>query len=250
VSLVSQSRTVVALSSTRKASSSSESGSRSSPTRTERVCIDHVGRWLARGFTGCRFAASFASANQMLFSAFDDVAQPDQLDDLFDSAAAVHLPAVVILPTIRTESDLLEQLAVLAQGERWRVTKETVANLATDDLLLGIQWKTSAGRTSLPMGFGPFATMPVTRRAPYACLATWPGEHENRHRTRYEEGVVDFLDSAPAASLSKPEYRKLWDASTARTGELLSDPADDAGYYRRVAFRLSPAAARQFRLPG
>ena len=100
------------------------------------------------------------------------------------------------------------------------------------------------------MGFGPFATMPVTRRAPYACLATWPGEHENRHRTRYEEGVVDFLDSAPAASLDKAEYRKLWDASTVRTRELLTEPADDASYYRRVAFRLSPAVAREFRPPG
>jgi hypothetical protein len=81
------------------------------------------------------------------------------------------------------------------------------------------------------------------------CLATWPGEHENPHRTRYAETVVDFLDSAPAASLGRPEYRRLWDASSARTGELLSDPVDDAGFYRRVAFRLSPAAARRFR-PG
>ena len=232
------------MSSTTKGRSSSASGSRKRRSgRTDRVCNEHVRTWLARGFTGCRFAASFASTDQALFSVFDATVEPHKLDDVLDTSAAMHLPAVIILPTIRTEGDLLEQLAVLAQGERWSVTRETVAALATDDLLLGIQWKTSAGRTSLPMGFGPFATMPVTRRAPYVCLATWPGEHENRHRTRYEEAVVDFLDSAPAASLTKPEYKQLWNASTARTGELLSDPADDAGFYRRVAFRLSPAAA-------
>jgi hypothetical protein len=182
----------------------------------------------------------------MLFSAFDHVAGPDELDLVFDTAADVHVPAVAILLAVRTEADLLEQLAVLAKGERWRVTREAVAGLVTEDLLLGIQWRTPAGRRSLPMGFGPFATMPVSRRSPHVCLATWPGEHENPHRTRYEEGTVDFLDSAPAASLSKPEYRKLWDASAARTRELLSDPADDAGFYRRVAFRLSPAAAHRF----
>jgi len=240
------------LSSTTKERSSSASGSEPSqaPTLTDRICADHFRAWLARGFTGCRFAASFASHNQVLRSVFDATVEPHELDVVLDSAAAAHLPAVIVLPMIRTESDLLEQLAVLAQGERWRVTKETVAALVTDDLLLGIQWKTSAGRTSLPMGFGPFATMPVTRRAPYACLATWSGEHENRHRRKYNEAVVDFLDSAPAAPLDKAEYKKLWDASTARTGALLSEPADDANHYRRVAFRLSPAAAHEFRLPG
>ncbi len=182
----------------------------------------------------------------MLFGVFDETSEPDRLDTLLDAAAVAHLPALVVLPTIRTERDLLDQLAVLAKGDRWRVTKETVATLMTDDLLVGIQWRTPSGRMSLPMGFGPFATMPVTRRAPYVCLATWPGDHQNPHRTRYHEAIVDFLDSAPAASLSKPEYRKLWDASTLRTRELLSDPADDASFYRRVAFRLSPAAARQF----
>lgn len=228
-------------------SSSSGSSSRGRSSPSDRVCADHVSTWLARGFTGCRFAASFASNDQMLFGVFDDVSEPDRLDKLLDAAAAAQLPAVVVLPSVRTESDLLGQLAVLAKGDRWRVTKEAVATLMTDDLLIGIQWRTCSGRTSLPMGFGPFATMPVTRRAPYVCLATWPGSHQNPHRTKYHEAIVDFLDSAPAASLRKPEYRKLWDASTARTRELLSDPADDASFYRRVAFRLSPAA-RQFPL--
>src|SRR5262245_59375550 len=138
--------------------SSSASGSSHGPTRTDRVCIGHIRNWLARSFTGCRFAASFATHHQTVFSVLDDVAAPTKLDEVFDSAAAARLPAVVVLLAVRTEGDLLDQLALLATGERWRVTRETVAKLATDDLLLGIQWKTPAGRTSLPMGFGPFTT--------------------------------------------------------------------------------------------
>jgi hypothetical protein len=96
------------------------------------------------------------------------------------------------------------------------------------------------------MGFGPFGTMPATRRAPYTCLATWPGAHENPHRTRYEERVVDFLDSAPASLLTKSEYKKLWAASIEGTTALLSDPPDDANFCRVVAFRLSAEAGRSF----
>lgn len=239
---------VVALSSTKKGTGSSASGSRRrrSSTRTERVCDEHVRLWLARGFTGCRFASSFASANQVLFGSFDGVAEAEQLDAIFDTAAATNLPAVAILTSIRTEADLLGQLVRLRDGTRWRVTREMVETLAMEDLLVGIQWINPSGRRSLPMGFGPFGTMPVTRRAPFVCIATWPGDHENPHRTRYEDGVVDFLDSAPAAALSKLEYRKLWNASVEGTRKLLSEPADDANNYRRVAFRLSPEAAGAF----
>jgi hypothetical protein len=182
----------------------------------------------------------------MLFSTFDRLAEPEQLDIVLDTAAETRLPAVVVLMGVRTEPDLLEQLTVLANGPRWHVTRESVPGLSTDDLLLGIHWTTPGGLTSLPMGFGPFTTMPVTRRAPYVCLATWPGGHENPHRKRYAPDVVDFLDSFPAAALSKPEYQKLWEASTAGTKELLSEPRDDANFYRRVAFRLSPAAAQRY----
>ena len=40
------------------------------------------------------------------------------------------------------------------------------------------------------MGLAPFGTMPVTRRAPYVCLATWPGGHDNPYLTRYERDIV------------------------------------------------------------
>jgi hypothetical protein len=151
----------------------------------------------------------------------------------------------VVFPSIRSEEQLLTQLRILAAGDRWRISRETVKLLDTNDLLIGVQWTTANGLTSMPMGFAPFATMPVTRRAPYVCLATWPGDHENPHphRRKPNPKSVDFLDAAFAQSLTKDEYDSLWDASVVRTSELLTETGDNARFYRSVAYRLSPAAA-------
>lgn len=151
-----------------------------------------------------------------------------------------------MFPAIRTEAQLIDQLQLLATGERWQLSREVVKGLVTDDVLVGIRWTTAQQLTSLPMGFGPFATMPVTRRAPYVCLATWPGGHENPHRKKFQPKIIDFLDSAPAKSLSDDEYKRVWDGSTKRTAELLSEPQDDSSFYRTVAFRLSSAVANRF----
>lgn len=132
-----------------------------------------------------------------------------------------------------------------------RLSGEMVKQLSTHDLLIGIQWTTAGGLVSMPMGFAPFATMPVTRRAPYVCLATWAGGHENPHphRRKPMPGVVDFLDAALAASLKKSELDGLWDASVERTNELLTETGDSARYYRSIAYRLSATAASSPRAP-
>jgi hypothetical protein len=141
---------------------------------------------------------------------------------------------------------LIAQLKLLATGARWALRRVTVAGLTTDDLLLGLEWKTSSGLVSLPMGFGPFVTMPATRRAMYVCIATWPGGRANPQRKRPKKGIVDFLDSALPKPLSEAEYKAAWDESVARTGELLSEQGDDPNYYREIAFRLSATAAATF----
>src|SRR6185295_5893922 len=110
---------------------------------------------------------SFANSSQMWFSAFDDLASPEVINAFFDEAADAHLPAVVVFPSIRSEEQLLEQLRILTADERWKTSREHVKLLETDDLLVGVQWTTAKGLISTPMGFAPFATMPVTRRAPY-----------------------------------------------------------------------------------
>jgi hypothetical protein len=169
----------------------------------------------------------------------------DVLDKIFETAASDAIPGFAVFPAIRTEEQLVDQLKILATGERWTVRRVTVAGLTTDDLLLGLEWKTSGEFISLPMGFGPFVTMPTTRRAPYVCIATWPGGRANPHRKRPKKGIVDFLDSALPKPLSGEEYKAAWDDSVKRAGELLSEQHDDPNCYRDVAFRLSAAAAKR-----
>lgn len=239
---------VVALSSTKKGAGSSASGSRKrrSAAPTDAVCVRQIGRWLGSGFTGCGFAQSFANSSHILLSDVGPSAPPEQIDEIFETAVSDNMPGVAVFPAIKTEDQLLEQLRILATGERWTLRRVTVAGLTTDDLLLGLEWKTSGELISLPMGFGPFVTMPATRRTPYVCIATWAGGRANPHRKRPKKGVVDFLDAALPKPLSDGEYKSAWDESTARTHELLSEQGDNPNYYREVAFRLSTTAAERF----
>lgn len=118
----------------------------------------------------------------------------------------------------------------------------------TDDILVGIEWTIRDGLSSSIMGLAPFATMPVTRRGPYVCIAGWPGGHDNPHWKRYDEGIVHFLDtSVSGLRLTPAKYRSLNRASIDATKELLADPADDARYYRRAAFRLQSTVAALLR---
>lgn len=236
------------MSSTKKGSGSSASGSRKgrSPAETEPTCVRQVRKWLGNSFTGCGFAQSFANNSHLVLVAVDRNVGTDEINEAFDLSASENFPAIAIFPAIRTEAQLVDQLQLLASGKRWTLTREVVQGLVTDDVLLGLQWQTPAGLHSLPMGFAPFATMPVTRRAPYVCLATWPGGHENVHRKKFEPKVVDFLDSALPEPLTSAQYKDLWANSTKRTGELLSESQDNANYYRRVAFRLSAGVAHRF----
>jgi len=98
------------------------------------------------------------------------------------------------------------------------------------------------------MGLAPFATMPVTRRAPYVCIAGWPGGHDNPHWKRYEDGIVHFLDTdVSELGLTGTKYRSLNKMSIDATKELLADPSDDARHYRRAAFRLQSSAGNMLR---
>lgn len=130
---------------------------------------------------------------------------------------------------------------------RWRVRRVPAPHgLDTDDVLVGIEWETAAaGLFSSPMGFASLGTMPVTRRAPYTCIASWTGGHENKHRKKVEP-IVHFLDSDLSQyRLSADRYKALRLNSERDTSALLSNQNDKASYYRNVAFRLSAAASGQ-----
>jgi hypothetical protein len=195
--------------------------------------------------TGCRFAALIAQDPKRIFAvSFHELASEANVSRVFEAAAQAHLPAVAVFTGIRTEDELVEQLRILARGSRWTITREYPAGLVTDDVLIGIHWRIRDGLSSSVMGLAPFATMPVTRRAPYVCLAAWPGEHDNPHWTRYEQAIVHFLDTDLSAfQLTPTKYRSLTEASRAASERLLHDLDDDSRYYRRSAFRLQPSVA-------
>ena len=210
---------------------------------------DHLRQWLAKGMTGCQFASLIAQQRDRIFTAaFAGLAPEVNVTRLFELGAEAHVPAIAIFLGIRTERELAEQLRILSAGERWKITEERPEGLATDDVLIGMEWTIRPGLASSPMGLAPFATMPVTRRAPYVCIAAWPGGHENPHWTRYDERVVHFLDTdLSKLRLTRPKYQSLTAASKDATRELLSEVGDDARHYRRAAFRLAGSTRESLR---
>jgi len=206
---------------------------------------EHLRQWLAEGMTGCQFAKLIAQKkDRIVTAAFSGLAKEEDVSRLFEAGTRGHLPVIAIFIDIRTEDALVEQLRVLARGSRWRLTRDYPEGLVTDDVMVGMEWRVREGLVSSPMGFAPFGTMPVTRRAPYVCIAAWPGEHENANWTRYEKGLVHFLDTdLSTLRLTKAKYRSLTKMSNDSTSALLSELGDDARYYRRTAFRLSAAVA-------
>jgi hypothetical protein len=195
--------------------------------------------------TGCQFAKLIAqNRDRIVAAAFHELASEDDVSRLFEAGTRNHLPAFALFTAIRTEAELIEQLSVLARGSRWRITREYLADLPTDDVMIGMEWQIGNGCASSVMGLAPFATMPVTRRAPYVCLTGWPGGHDNPHWTHYERDIVHFLDTdLTALQLTTPKYRSLTKASRSATEQLLSELGDNARYYRRVAFRLQSSVA-------
>jgi len=92
------------------------------------------------------------------------------------------------------------------------------------------------------MGFAPFPTMPVTRRAPFVALATWPGERRNPQRiTPRHPNRVSFLDAAHG--IAALDYPATWDETIDKVATLMKEPPDDARLYRDVAFVVSSGLA-------
>jgi hypothetical protein len=174
---------------------------------------------------------------------FDSLAEPRNVDALFDYAATQGKPAIGVFAAARTESQLADQLLALAAGTRWRVRLVAVPiGLCTSDVFVSVAWHTSdASVWSSPMGLGPFGTMPATRRSPYTVIAAWTGGRLNPFR-RKTDPFVHLLDvDVSAYGFTAETYKETRKNSEKSTRELLFD--DKAENYRNVAFRLSAATA-------
>lgn len=207
---------------------------------------EHFIKWLARGFTGCQFAAYLAGENRkarardrILCATFLEDVTPDALADIeriIDTSAAAGQIALFLFPRLREAADVVRLLALLARHERWRCSPvDWGASKRDGYALLGLDWITGSGATSSAMGFAPLGSMPVTRRAPYVAIALWAGGHENQHKPskRPDVGFVDF-----PVPMEEPEHTAVWNETKNEVRRLLSDPAEDAALLRRVAFCL------------
>lgn len=209
--------------------------------------IDHFRLWLRAGLSGCEFAKSIAGkVKNVEFVSHVESAPPDPevLNSYFDDCAQQEQAAFVLFPKIRFERELLPLLYKLGCDPRWEVqdhsTYEPYANV-----MFGLEWKTANGDVTDTMGFGPFGSMPVSRRAPYVALAAWPGGRSNPVRgkpptPRARRGEVSFLDAAHGVLNGR--YDRHWTETSTKVERLMAEPPDDARLYRKVAFSLSRAS--------
>jgi hypothetical protein len=209
---------------------------------------EHFRLWLRAGLTGCKFSQSLASiANQVAVELHVDASSPPThwLNSTFDVHADANRVVIAVFPQIANERALVEFLNALGTDARWQVTRRAKIS-PRGGILVGLEWTTQNGDISETMGFAPFASMPVSRRAPYVAIATWPGGRANPFRGQSptppgRPGRVSFLD-APHG-MEATEYERRWNETAHLVKALMSVPADDAALYRTTAFVIPPEHA-------
>ncbi|MBX3160162.1 MAG: hypothetical protein KF773_29615 [Deltaproteobacteria bacterium] len=201
--------------------------------------VDHFNRWLRTASTGCLFASRLVAAGRIAYERHDKPPDVDVLDASLDDYGRRGLTAIVLLPLLSSEEELVAALARLGEGTRWRTLDR--GRRADGSVLVGLEWTTASGDVSDAMGFAPLPWMPVPRRAPYFAIALWPGGRRNAERgtpptPRARGREVSFLDAEHG--FAHGEYVATWEKTAARVGGLMKAPPDDAALYRRVAFVL------------
>ncbi len=74
--------------------------------------------------TGCQFAARIARERHRILSfVVSTMADEADVSGFFDTCREARLPGIAIFTGIRTEAALIEQLARLREGERWRIAE-------------------------------------------------------------------------------------------------------------------------------
>lgn len=152
------------------------------------------GAWLnAPRLHGCSFATAIAKSNRIRLASFFGIPTDDvvpQLSEHIQIAASAQQLAVAIYPNIVTAQELLAFIRLLDCSSDWTVTPLNVPGRSAVDM----RWASSDSQQSSVMGFAPFGTMPVTRRAPYVAMALWPCGYDNPRRKKPDRfvGVGDM----------------------------------------------------------
>ena len=189
--------------------------------------------WFRVPLLGCEFAPLLASKGERKLRIFPlqlpiGPAEVGACNALLDEAASASAAAVFVLPEVRTGADLAVALCAFRDDARWNFREVPWLEHPRHALLVGMRWTTSEALHSLAMGFAPFGTMPVTRRAPYAAFGLWPGGIANDfHPERKPTSkIVTFADMPH--EMPKDAHDENWRKSKEWTRELLALPAEGA----------------------
>jgi hypothetical protein len=174
------------------------------------------------------------------------------LNSALEEHAKFDRVVIAVFPRLTSELAFVEFLNALGADPRWALRRRSKPS-PSGGVLIGVEWTTASGEVSETMGFAPFASMPVPRRAPYVAITTWPGGRSNPIRglgstPPGKAGEVSFLDALHG--FEHDEYEQLWARTSAKVGLLMSVPPDDPRLYRRAAFVVSAEYASRLIVRG
>jgi hypothetical protein len=206
--------------------------------------------WFRANITGCRFATMFAKplgedeargtirVHAIYQAAEMSAGQICSRVDPLLTEAATHPDAVVLtFPDVRSEHQVADIINSLCAGSGlWSCREVQWRDFPRSDILLAVEWKTPRGHISTTLGLAPFGTMPLTRRAPYVCIALWPGGHENPHWPA--KGPRVSLADMPH-NLEFEAHQKMKADSEEHKRDYLDKLSEGAADHR-VSFCLSP----------
>lgn len=195
-------------------------------------------RFLGANTTGCGFATALAKSVDLedadpafaWFVFLDSLARGDidDLDDQFEAAGADGKAAVAVFPTIREPREVVEVIRALVGAPRWRIDKRQWKIYERPDCLVWLRWRTAGEKWSSVLGFAPFGSMPVHRRAPFVALALWPGVHSNPFRPE-SPARIGFADMILPKGLTEQKgYDAQWVATQKQTDTLRVAPREGA----------------------
>jgi len=211
---------------------------------------EHIRKWLTAVQSGCSFASILAGRSKgLVITRLDEVdgATAQILESVADGAATESKVLLAIFPHLRGEAEVVSLLEMLAQRPRWKIGLLPWKRHKRDDAqLVSLSFTTACDHQFAVMGFAPFGSMPVTRRAPYVGLAIWGGGHANEHHSA--DGQSVGLPDVPTR-LTADKHALNWQQTTAKTKALLSSPPEDRAQLREMAFCLTksvlPASVTQ-----
>ena len=230
------------------------------------LAADIQNDWIANSKqVGCAFAYKLVrnkKTNICLDKVFLDTENIESIGILTNIVIKLlgHFDAIhIILPTIKTPEQLCKFLSILCNGNNWALHKiEPMQGDSQHLVKVGLRFFLSKlNYESWVLGFAPFESMPITRRAPFTSIifrTSEPGRCPHimgADRPNNSELNIDAVHLAdlPDGLPDEDSVRKIWDA-TQREKELLIAGSGMENYAKaKVTFSISSQFEDMLTLP-